>query len=72
MASARSLAGSALGLFGAWALGRTLGALSSACRRATPQLRAAAVALSLAALAATLLPARRAVRVDPAMALSGD
>jgi ABC-type antimicrobial peptide transport system permease subunit len=64
--------GLVLGLFGAWALGRTLGALLFGVSPWDPASYAAAVVLlSAAALAATLLPARRAVRVDPVRALSG-
>ena len=57
--------GLALGLFGAWALGRTLGAFLFVVSPWDPLSYAAAVALlSAAALTATLLPARRAVRVN--------
>lgn len=64
------VAGLALGLFGAWALGRTLAALLFAVSPWDPVSYAAAVLLlSSAALAATVLPARRAVRVDPVTAL---
>ena len=63
--------GLALGLFGAWALGRTLGAFLFVVSPWDPLSYAAAVALlSAAALTATLLPARRAVRVNPVTALS--
>jgi putative ABC transport system permease protein len=65
-------AGLVLGLFGAWALGRALGALLFGISPADPvSYGVAVVLLSAAALAATLLPARRAVRVDPVRALSG-
>lgn len=64
--------GLAIGILGAWALGRTLGALLFGISPWDPASYAAAVLLlSAAALAATLLPARRAVRIDPVAALSG-
>ena len=67
------LAGVGVGLAGAWALSRALGALlfgvSRATCRATPS---PPPGLTLAALVATLVPARRAVGVDPAIALRGE
>lgn len=67
------LAGVALGLAGAWGTSRALGALLYGI---TPgdvaSYAAAAGGLTLAALAATLIPARRAMGVDPAIALRGD
>jgi putative ABC transport system permease protein len=67
------LAGVGVGLAGAWAVSRALGALLFGV---TPgdvvSYSAAAGALTLAALVATLVPARRAVVVDPAIALRGD
>ena len=67
------LAGVALGLAGAWGTSRALGALLYGI---TPgdvaSYAAAAGGLTRAALAATLIPARRAMGVDPAIALRGD
>jgi predicted permease len=62
--------GGALGLFGAFALGRALSSLLYGVRPADPA-TVAAVALLLAAagVAASLVPARRAARLDPARAL---
>lgn len=60
----------ALGLTGAWALGRALDAFLFGVSGADPVSFAAAIAvLALAALAATLVPAVRASRVSPAAAL---
>jgi putative ABC transport system permease protein len=65
--------GVVLGLVAAWALGRALGAFLFGVTPADPLSYAAAVGLlTLAALAATLAPARRAVRVDPVTALAGE
>lgn len=64
--------GLGVGVCGAWALGRMVGSLLFGVSAWDPVSYAAAVVLlSAAALAATLLPARRAVRVDPVTALSG-
>ncbi len=67
------VAGVGLGLAGAWGLSRGLSALLYGV---TPgdvvSYATAAAALTLAALVATLVPARRAVAVDPAIALRGD
>jgi putative ABC transport system permease protein len=66
-------AGVVLGLGAAWALGRALAAFLFGVTPADPLSYAAAVGLlSGAALAATLIPARRAVRVDPVTALAGE
>ena len=66
-------AGLAIGMLSAWALGRTAQAFLFGVSPADPVSYAAAVAfLLVAALAATLAPARRAARVDPAAALIGD
>jgi putative ABC transport system permease protein len=67
------LAGVGLGLLGAWGASRGLAALLfgiSAGDAASYAL--AAGGLLLAAVAATLIPARRALAVDPAIALRGD
>ncbi len=62
-----------LGLVGAAALSRALGALLFGITPGdAPSYAVAAVGLTLAALAATLVPARRAIGVDPAIALRGD
>jgi hypothetical protein len=67
------VAGVVLGLVGAAALSRVLGALLFGVTPGdVPSYAVAAVGLTLAALAATLVPARRAVSVDPAIALRGD
>lgn len=64
------VAGLGVGLCGAWALGRMAGTLLFGVSPWDPvSYTAAVVLLSVAALAATLLPARRAVRVDPVTAL---
>lgn len=66
------LAGLALGLAGASAIGRSLRGFIFGISSADWVSYAAALAILLAAaLAATLVPARRAVRVHPAEALSG-
>ena len=65
--------GVALGLVGAWGASRALGALLFGITAGDAMSYAvASVALTLAALAATLVPARRAIGVDPAIALRGD
>jgi len=67
------VAGVVLGLVGAAALSRALGALLFGITPGdVPSYAVAAVGLTLAALAATLVPARRAIGVDPAIALRGD
>jgi putative ABC transport system permease protein len=67
------LAGVVLGLIGAAALSRALGALLFGITPGdVPSYAVAAVGLTLAALAATLVPARRAIAVDPAVALRAD
>lgn len=67
------LAGVAVGLAGAWALSRTLQALLYGVTAGDAASYAVAAAgLTVAALAATLVPARRATSVDPAIALRGD
>ncbi|HEU4628502.1 MAG TPA: ABC transporter permease [Gemmatimonadaceae bacterium] len=59
--------GLVLGLAGAWALRRVLASLLYGVTPADPvAFTAAALVLLAVALAATLLPARRALRVDPA------
>jgi len=66
------LAGVGVGLAGAWALSRTLSALLFGVTAGDAASYAVAAAgLTLAALAATLVPARRATSVDPAIALRG-
>jgi putative ABC transport system permease protein len=65
--------GVAIGLAGAWALSRALGALLFGVTPGDlPSYAVAAVGLTLAALAATLVPARRAASVDPAIALRAE
>lgn len=67
------LAGVGVGLAGAWALSRTLSALLFGIAAGdVASYAVAAAGLTLAALAATLVPARRATSVDPAVALRGD
>ncbi len=67
------LAGVAFGLLGAWGASRALGALLFGITPGdTASYAVAAGGLTLAALAATLIPARRALGVDPAIALRGD
>jgi hypothetical protein len=61
------------GLAGAWALGRTLSSLLFDVRANDPiVLGGVALALLLAAALASLLPALRATRVEPAALLRGD
>lgn len=65
--------GIVLGLAGAVAAGRLLGSLLHGVGPADPlALGGAALALAAAALAASLIPARRAARTDPAIALRHD
>lgn len=67
------LAGVGVGLIGAWAVSRALGALLFGVTSGdVASYSTAAAALTLAALVATLVPARRAISVDPAIALRGD
>ena len=67
------LAGVVVGVAGAWALSRTLSALLFGVTAGdVPSYAVAAAGLTLAALAATLVPARRATSVDPAIALRAD
>jgi len=64
------LAGTVLGLAGAFALRRVLASLVFDVSPSDPALYAAAAALLLAvAMAAAYLPARRASRIDPLLAL---
>jgi putative ABC transport system permease protein len=65
------VAGLAAGTIGAWALGRAMESLLFGVSSRDPLSYALAVALLLlAAIAATLVPARRAVRIDPVTALN--
>jgi len=65
------VAGLAVGTLGAWALGRAMESLLFGVTSRDPLSYAVAVALLLiAALAATLVPARRAVKIDPVTALN--
>jgi putative ABC transport system permease protein len=64
-------AGLAAGALGAWALGRTMESLLFGVSGADPISYVAALGLlTLAALAATLAPIRRALRIDPVTALN--
>jgi putative ABC transport system permease protein len=66
-------AGLALGLFGAWAASRTLETFLFGVERTDPiAFAAAAVLLAAAALLACYVPARRALRVDPVVALRAE
>ena len=68
-----TLVGLAVGLCGALALTRVLGSLLFEVKPADPvTLAAAAVLLGAIALLASLLPARRATRVDPLIALRAE
>jgi putative ABC transport system permease protein len=68
-----TLAGLALGLCGALALTRVMGSLLFEVKPADPAtLAAAAAMLGAIALLACLLPARRATRVDPLIALRAE
>ena len=68
-----TLAGLAVGLCGALALTRVMGSLLFEVKPADPlTLAAAAALLGAIALLACLLPARRATRVDPLIALRAD
>ena len=63
-------AGIAIGLFGAWALGRVIRGLLDDISPADPLVLGAVVALLAAVgMLACLAPARRAMRVEPAQAL---
>jgi putative ABC transport system permease protein len=67
------LAGGALGLLAALALGRFLASLLFEVRPGDPRtLALVAAVLAAAALGAGFLPARRATRIDPAIALRGE
>ena len=67
------LAGVAVGVAGAWAVSRALGALLFGVTPGDlPSYAVAAAGLTLAALVATLVPARRAAGVDPAVALRAE
>jgi predicted permease len=66
-----TLAGAAAGLFGAWVLAGVLGSLLFETNvRDVGLFAAAALLLGLVAAAASYLPARRAARLDPVVALS--
>jgi putative ABC transport system permease protein len=68
-----ALAGAALGLLGALALSRLLATLLFGVSGSdAPTLVTAALVLALAALLASLLPALRAARVDPAICLRSE
>ncbi len=68
-----TLAGIAVGTAGAFALTRYLGSLLYQVSATDPAIfAAAALVLLAAALAAVWLPARRATRIDPAIALRGE
>jgi predicted permease len=68
-----SLVGVVVGVLGAWGLTRLLGSLLYGVSASDPATFALTVALLVAvALVATLLPARRAARVDPMVALRQD
>ncbi|MBF5046485.1 ABC transporter permease [Aggregicoccus sp. 17bor-14] len=68
-----ALGGVALGLVGAWGAGRLLASQLPGVRAADPlTLAALALAVCAVALAATWLPARRAMRVDPQEALRAE
>ncbi len=72
-AAALTAAGLALGLAGALLLSRFLGnLLYQVSPTDPPTLAAGIVVLSLVALSAAVLPARRAARVDPAVALRAE
>ncbi len=66
-------AGVAMGLVGAWGASRALGALLFGITPGDAASYAGVAAgLTLAALVATLVPARRAIGVDPVIALRGE
>ncbi len=68
-----ALAGTVIGLFGAVALTRVLSSLLFEVRPFDPlTYAAAAITILVVAVAASALPARRASRVDPAIALRGE
>ena len=70
---ALAAAGIAIGLFGAWAIARLLGALLYGVSPHDPATFAAIAALVAAvAFAASYLPGRRAARVDPMLALRAE
>ncbi len=72
-AGAYTAAGLSLGLAAAWALGGTLEAFLFDVRGRDPWVFAgAAVALALTALTAALVPALRAARIDPIVALRAE
>jgi putative ABC transport system permease protein len=72
-ASIAGLAGIALGLGGSILLTRAFRSIVSATDASDPRLVAgAALVVALALLIATLVPARRAAGIDPAMALRGE
>jgi len=65
--------GVALGLAGTWALGRALASLLFGVRTGDPPtLAGAAFVLVMAGMAAAVIPARRAARVDPMTALRNE
>jgi ABC-type antimicrobial peptide transport system permease subunit len=66
-------AGIAIGILGAWLAGRAMQAiLFNVPAAQLPLMGATVVVMSGVALAACLLPATRAARVDPVVALRGD
>ena len=71
--AAMAFVGVVLGVFGALSLTRLIQAmLYDVSPTDIPTFAAAAVLVTVVALGATLLPARRATRVDPKTALVGD
>ena len=67
-----SLLGLALGVAGALALTRLVSSLLYGVRPSIPTFAIIAGALAAVAFAATVIPARRATRVDPMLALRAD